>query len=188
MNRRVLVEERQEDDDPFRDGGAEAVVEAPPAVREPTVDGVELMFALDPRSAFRAPYFERNLVLVQGRLQLGAVLMRHVSRAVLEPVRPRDTDHLQLVVRERTPRSLLAARCQRRLQRADLALDLRVFEDVAVHLRKRRVAVNETPQQDDELEQIGVGLLPEGLFGLAEQVVHECGDRKGDRIRVEIVV
>ena len=113
--------------------------------------------------------------------------MRHVSGAVLEPIRPRDTDHLQLVVRERNHDHLWRLG-QRRLQGTDLALDLRVFEDVAVHLRKRRIAVNETPQQDDELEQIGVGLLPEGLFGLAEQVVHECGDRKGDRIRVEVVV
>ena len=163
------------------------MVEATPPVSEPTVHGVELMFPLDPCGAFRPPYFERNLLLVQGRLQLGAVLMRHVSRAVLEPVRPRDPDHLQLVVRERNHDHFWRLG-QRRLQGTDLALDLRVFEDVAVHLRERRVAVDETPQQDDELEQIGVGLLPERLFGFAEQVVHECGDRKGDRIRIEVVV
>ena len=154
MNRRVLVEERQEDDDSFCDGGAEPVVEATPPVGEPSVHGVELMLALDPCGAFCAPYFERNLLLVQGRLQLGAVLMRHVSGAVLEPIRPRDTDDLQLVVRERN-HDHFGRLVQRRLQDADLALDLRVFKDVAVHLRKRRIAVNETPQQDDELEQIG---------------------------------
>ena len=95
--------------------------------------------------------------------------------------------HLQLVVRERNHDHFWRLR-QRRLQGTDLALDLRVFEDVAVHLRERRVAVDEPPQQDDELEQIGVGLLPEGLLGFAEQVVHQCGDRKGDRVRVEVVV
>jgi len=118
---------------------------ATPPVSEPSVHGVELMLALDPCGAFRPPYFEGNLLLVQGRLQLGAVLMRHVSGAVLEPVCPRDPDHLKLVVRERNHDHLWGLG-QRRFQGTDLALDLRVFEDVAVHLRKRRVAVNETAQ------------------------------------------
>src|SRR3954470_23668191 len=100
------------------------------------------MLPLDPCSAFRTPYFERNPLFVQGRLKIGAVLMRDVSWTVLEPVRPRDTDHLQLVVSDRNHDHLWRLG-ERRLQGTDLTLDLRVFEDVAVHLRKGRVAVNE---------------------------------------------
>src|SRR4029453_539943 len=121
------------------------MIEAPPTMRKPAVHGIELVLSFDPRGSVRSSNLERHLVLVQGRLELGAVLMRHVSGAVLEPVCPRDTDHLQLVVRERHHNHLWWLG-QRRLQGTDLALDLRVFKDVAVPLRKRRIAVYETPQ------------------------------------------
>ena len=89
---RVVVEERQEDDDALRDGRAQTVVEAAPPVSEPAVDGVELMLPLDPCGAFRAPHLERNLLLVQGRLQLGARTDAPSGRAVREPVRPGRSD------------------------------------------------------------------------------------------------
>src|SRR3954468_19541105 len=98
--------------------------------------------------------------------------MRHVSRTVLEPVRPRDTDHLELVVREWYHDHLWRLN-QRWLQSTDVTFDLGILEDVAVHLRERRVAVDEPPQQNDEFEQIGIGLLPERLFGFAKEVVHQ---------------
>ena len=61
-------------------------------------------------------------------------------------------------------------------------------EDVAIHLRERRVAVRKAPKQDDELEQIGVRLLPERLLRLAEQVVDQRRDGIGDGVGIEIVV
>ena len=63
-----------------------------------------------------------------------------------------------------------------------------VFDDVAIHLRERRVPVGNPSQRDDELEQIRVRLLPERLFGFAEQVVQQTADRVRDRVRIEIVV
>src|SRR5262249_23780900 len=74
------------------------------------------------------------------------------------------------------------------LQRTDLSFDFAVFEDVAVHLRERGIAVDETAQQNDELEQVRVRLLPEGFFGFSEEIVDQCRNRKGDRIGVQVVV
>ena len=70
----------------------------------------------------------------------------------------------------------------------DLGLNLAVLEDVAIHLGEGRVAVREAPQQDDELEQIRVRLLPERLLRLAEQVVDQRRDGVGNGVRIEIVV
>ena len=79
-------------------------------------------------------------------------------------------------------------RGRRGLQPADVAIDQLVVQDVAVHLGERRVAIGEPAQQDHELQQVGVRLLPERLLALAEQVVQQRGDGIGHRVRVEIVV
>ena len=71
---------------------------------------------------------------------------------------------------------------------ADTHLDLRRLEDVVVHLGERRVAVGDPAQEDHELQQVGVCLLPERLLRFAEQIVQECGDGERHRVRVEIVV
>lgn len=41
---------------------------------------------------------------------------------------------------------------------------------------------------DDEFDQIGVGLLPEGLLALAEEVVQEGRDVVSERVRIQIIV
>jgi hypothetical protein len=75
-----------------------------------------------------------------------------------------------------------------RLEPPNVLLDLRVLQDVAVDLRQSRVAVGDPTQEDDELQQIGVRLLPERFLRLAQQVVEQRGDRIGHCIRIEIVV
>ena len=174
---------------PFDDRRAQPLIEPPPAVREPAVDGLELMLALDPAQCLsRVCTSNGTLVLVQVRLQLGA----RTDAPCVRAVRGTSSSTASRAPAARSSRAdttiTSGGSVERRLQGTDVALDLRVFEDVAVHLRKRRVAVDETAQQDDELEQIRVGLLPERLFRPAEQVVQQCGDRKGDRVRIEIVV
>ena len=97
-------------------------------------------------------------------LELGVVRVRHVVRVFLEPVAS-------------TALRVSAARYssigtsddvrrlgERGLQASDVPVDQRVVQDVAVDLGERRVAVGEPPQQDHELQQIGVRLLPERLL------------------------
>ena len=77
---------------------------------------------------------------------------------------------------------------ERSLQPADVAVDQRVVQDVAVDLGEGGVAIGESSEQNHELQQVGVRLLPERFLRLAEQVVQQRGDGKRDRIRIEVVV
>jgi hypothetical protein len=43
-------------------------------------------------------------------------------------------------------------------------------------------------QQDDELHQVGVSLLPEGFLAPAEKVVQQRGDVVGKGVGIEVVV
>ena len=43
-------------------------------------------------------------------------------------------------------------------------------------------------EQDDELHEVGVSLLPERLLPSAEEVVDEGGDAVGERVGIETVV
>ena len=49
-------------------------------------------------------------------------------------------------------------------QRGDVFLDLPVFDDEPIHLGERGVALRDSSQQDHELEEVGVRLLPERLL------------------------
>ena len=75
-----------------------------------------------------------------------------------------------------------------RLQRADVLVNLVVLDDVAVDLGEGRIAVRDAAQRDDELQEIGVGLLPERFLRFPEQVVQQRGDGIRHRIGIEIVV
>ncbi len=43
-------------------------------------------------------------------------------------------------------------------------------------------------KKDDELHEVGVGLLPEGLLATAKEIVEERGNVVRERVGVEIVV
>ena len=43
-------------------------------------------------------------------------------------------------------------------------------------------------KKDDELDEVGVGLLPEGLLAPAEKVVQKRGDVVREGVRVQVVV
>ena len=57
-----------------------------------------------------------------------------------------------------------------------------------VHVEQRHVVVDDLVQQDHELHEVRVRLLPERLLAPAEEVVQERGDAVGQRIGVEVVV
>ena len=154
----------------------------------PALERLELVPPRGPSGALRAPHHVRHVRARQVRLEVSVVRMRHVVGVFLVPVAPGAT-------RRRAARSTRAAssdhvrrRRQRGLQPADVAIDQLVVQDVAVHLGERGVAVGEASQQDHELQQVGVRLLPERLLALAEQVVQQRGDGIGHRVGVEIVV
>src|SRR5687767_15905509 len=64
------------------------------------------------------------------------------------------------------------------LQAADVPIDLLVVQDVAVDLGERGVAVADASQENDELQQVGVRLLPERLLRSAEQVVQQRSEER----------
>ncbi len=43
-------------------------------------------------------------------------------------------------------------------------------------------------QEDDELDQVGVGLLPEGLTPAPEGVVQQAGDAVSESVGFEVIV
>ena len=50
------------------------------------------------------------------------------------------------------------------------------------------VSESDLVQNNDELDRVGVGLLPKRFFTLAKQVVEERGDSVRQSITIEIVV
>ena len=121
------------------------------------------------------------------RFELRIVRMSHVRLAERHPQRPRRLPQLPLVLfaadREDVRRVV-----ELRFQAQMFLPNQFVFDDVAVHLGERRVAVGDPAQGDDELQQIRVRLLPERLLRFAEQVVQQTADRVRDGVRIEIVV
>ena len=108
--------------------------------------------------------------------------------------RRRSTSHVEVVefrVREygvdRRPARASVAEHLARL-RANPVLQQGRIDRAFVDIEQGHVVVQRLVQQDDELDEVGVRLLPERLFALAEQVVQQRGDAVRQRVRVEIVV
>src|ERR1700723_3384319 len=57
-----------------------------------------------------------------------------------------------------------------------------------VDIEERNVVVGGLVKQDDELQEVGVGLLPERLLATAKEIIEKRGDVVGERVGVEIVV
>ena len=89
--------------------------------------------------------------------------MGHGLGPLGKPVHPRRVKTVQPVFGVRD-QNRLGWFGEGRLQPPNVLLDLRVLQDVAVDLGQCRVAIGDSTQEDDELQQIGVGLLPEGFF------------------------
>ena len=68
-----------------------------------------------------------------------------------------------------------------------------VFEErwrdrALVDIEEGDVVVGDLVKKDDELHEVGVGLLPEGLLATAKEVVQERGDVVGEGVGVQVVV
>ena len=113
--------------------------------------------------------------------------MGHVVVVFLEPVAPRLVGAVLPMLGVGDDDGVRRVR-EDRLQTPDVVVHLRVVQDVAVHLGERRVAVADSAQQDHELEQVGVGLLPERFLRPAEQVVQERRHGVRHRVGIELVV
>ena len=187
MHRRVVVEQRQEHHHAFDNRRPEARIQLAPAVHVPALDGLELQLARGPRRALRLLHHVGDVARRQEGFEVGLVRVRHVVVVLDVPVPPRHLRAVRLMVGLSNAQDGGRIR-QFRLQSTDVAVDLPVLQHVAVHLRERRVAVGDAPQQDHELQQVGVGLLPERFLRLAEQVVQQRGDGVGHGVRVEVVV
>ena len=57
-----------------------------------------------------------------------------------------------------------------------------------VDVEERHVAAQHLVEQDDELDEVRVGLLPEGLLAAPVEVIEERGDPVGESVGVEVVV
>src|ERR1700751_1337729 len=80
------------------------------------------------------------------------------------------------------------ARGKKALRFGDLGLDFVGVYGRLVNVEQGYVAIQHLVQQDDELHQVGIGLLPEGLFATPEQVVEERSNAISQRIRLQFVV
>ena len=57
-----------------------------------------------------------------------------------------------------------------------------------IDVKERDVVVSDFVKQDDELHEVGVGLLPEGFFAFAEEIIEQRSDVECEGIGVEVVV
>ena len=61
-------------------------------------------------------------------------------------------------------------------------------DGAGVNVEQGHVVVEHLMQQDDELHQVGVGLLPEGFLALAEEVIQQGRDAVGQGVGFQVVV
>ena len=187
VHQRVVVEQRQEHDDALGDRRAQTIVQTTPSVLVPAVDRLQLMPSREPGIAVGFGDAKRHVLGGEVAIEIRVVGMREFLRVLGKPQRPR-TLRTVLVVVVRRHDDDFGRLLEHRRQPADVLLDQRRLEDVAIHLRERRVAVGDPAQEDHELQQVGVCLLPERFLRLAEQVVQQRCDGVRDSVRVEIVV
>src|ERR1700751_2882482 len=82
----------------------------------------------------------------------------------------------------------VVSRGKEALRFGDLGLDFVGVYGRLVNVEQGYVAIEHLVQQDDELHQIGVGLLPEGFFATPKQIVEERSDPVSQRISLQFVV
>ena len=57
-----------------------------------------------------------------------------------------------------------------------------------VNIKQGHVVIQDLVQEDDELDQIRIGLLPEWVFAASKQVIEQRGDAEGQGIGVLVIV
>src|SRR5712664_40034 len=57
-----------------------------------------------------------------------------------------------------------------------------------VDIEERDVVVGDLVKKDDELDEVGVRLLPEGFLATAKEIVQERGDVVRERVSVQVIV
>src|SRR5689334_13667020 len=70
----------------------------------------------------------------------------------------------------------------------DFSLEYVGRDGALIYIEKCDVIVGNFVQENDELDEVGVGLLPEGFLAPPEEVVEQRCDAVGKSIRVEFVV
>ena len=138
MHGRVLIEQGQEHHDAFDNGRLDLAIQVRPRVVEPAMDCVEAMTAVRADGGAAGPDLEGHTVFRQVGLEQGVVRVRHVALAERHPQRERRLSHLTLVVfatnRHHVRRVLKLCR-----ERANVLLDLSIFDNEPVHFRQRGV-------------------------------------------------
>jgi len=57
-----------------------------------------------------------------------------------------------------------------------------------VDIEERHVVVRDLMKKDDEFDEIGIRLLPEGFLATAKEIVQERGDVVGKGVSVQVIV
>ena len=129
----------------------------------------------------------RDLLRVEERHQVVVLRVFELAVRRLGPGRPGAAGERQMVVVRGDP-DARRRRAELLLAALDVPLDETLVNRVVIDLRERGVAVDDLAQQDQELDQVGVRLLPERLLAAAVQVVEQRRDRVRQRVRLEVVV
>ena len=169
--------------------GPDFVVEGVPVVDVPAMHG-----------------FDAEPDLLRGRtLEPLSVVRDRVGREVLERGRVRARLEAGQVGRVRlkaeTAKRGQVVACQRRRRDGDprvghigrvglgllnLLGEQRLVDGAVVHVAQRHPSAGQhAVQLDDPADEVGVGLLPERFFALAEELIEEGRDRVGERVRIE---
>src|SRR5215472_11110923 len=82
----------------------------------------------------------------------------------------------------------VVSRAKEMLGFGNLGLDFVRIYGRLVNVEQGYIAIQHLVQQDDELDQIGVGLLPEGFFATPKEIVEQRSDPVSQRISLQFVV
>ncbi len=187
LDGRVVVEKRKKDGDSFDDRGSELGLDPHPVVKEPSLDGFELSLLILPGCFGRPGGLGLDFILDAATLEL---IDEVFGQDRLEPVRLRihfEGEIFQMLVIEKRVR---VDHQGGRLAKAVSSLFDALFEKIGidgafVDVEERDVVVDDLVEQDDELDEVRVGLLPEGLLAFAEEVVQQVtrSRKPGRRLR-----
>src|SRR5262245_42471398 len=92
MHRGIVIEQRQEHDNAFNDGGSQSAIESAPAVKVPAFDGFELVLPGGPAWSLRLPDLVRHVARSQKCFEASLIRVRHLIRIVGKPMGPRLLD------------------------------------------------------------------------------------------------
>ena len=184
---RVVIEEREEYGNTFENRGPQLGLNSSPVVKKPSADRFELRFLLG-----------WDGILAGGilRLPLNALRFQHSGETWCEGcaiavgfgIEP-EMEWLEVFRKLQIfffPEQRGIGFDQSTFGFFDSAFEQIRIDRAFIDIEKRDVIESDFVQQDDEFDEVGVGLLPERFLASPEEIVEQRSDVVRERVSVEV--